>query len=181
MGTAFSLFVAIILIIALLNRRRQNKAWVREERREESGAWVDKRAGERGTYGSLDAEMEQERRQLAKQGRTNDLSRRLREYAFEHYPGFHTLSDAQIKAYTVFLKKQVGDLQTVIEKLLKGTAPAWDDQPASETPHSLALKKMILDFSFEQYPALLEMEIEVIKQFDRYVANLSAVLVDKKV
>ena len=119
MGIAFGLFVLVILIVALLNRRKQNKAWVQEERHDESGAWVDKRAGERGTYGSLDAEMEQERRKLKRQGQVTELSRLIRDYAFEHYPGFHSLSDAQIKAYSTFVKNQVAQWLAVVEQLPK--------------------------------------------------------------
>ncbi len=179
MGIAFGLFVAVILIIALLNRRKQNKTWVKEERRDESGAWVDKRAGERGTYGSLDAEMEEERRNRTQQGQINELSRLIRDYAFEHYPGFHSLSDAQIKEYNAFVKNRVAELQVAISKLPDGVPPDSNEQLPSETSHALALKKLILDFSFEQYPALLDLEIEVIKQFDRMAGNLANTLIEK--
>ena len=179
MGIAFGLFVAVILVIALLNRRKQNKTWVKEERHDESGAWVDKRAGERGTYGSLDAEMEQERRNRMQQGRINELARIIRDYAFEHYPGFHSLSDAQIKEYNVFVKNQVAGLQIVIGKLPGGLTPDLDDPLPSETPHTEAIKKLILDFSFEPYPALLDLEIETIKQFDRYAGKVANALTGK--
>jgi hypothetical protein len=179
MGIVFGLFVIVILIAALLNRRRQSKAWVQEERHDESGAWVDKRAGERGTYGSLDVEMEQSRRNLTRQGRANDLSRLLRDYAFENYPGFHTLSDAQIKSYSNFVKNQVVLLLAVIEHLLDGQAPDPVENPPSEAAYHLALKKQILDFSYQHFPALLDLEIETIKQFDLYVGNLSNTLTEK--
>lgn len=173
MGIVFGLFVLVILIAALLNRRRQNKAWVREERHDESGAWVDKRSGERGTYGSLDAEMEQERRNLKRQGQVNELSRLIRDYAFAHYPGFHSLSDAQIKKYSNFVKKQVMQFFEDISHLLGGQAPEQDKNLPSEAAYNLALKKQILDFSYRHFPALLDLEIEVIKQFDLLAAELA--------
>ena len=179
MGILFALFVIVILIVALLNRRKQNKIWVKEERHDESGAWVDKRAGERGTYGSLDAEMEQERRDRLQQGRINELARIIRDYAFEHYPGFHSLSDTQIKDYNVFVKKQVAGLYDVIDKMSDGFTLDLNDPLPSETPHTLALKKSILDFSFERYPALLDLEIETIKQFDRYAGKVANALTGK--
>lgn len=179
MGILFGLFVLVVLIVGLVNRRKQNKTWLKEERHDESGAWVDKRAGERGTYGSLDAEMEQERRNIARQGRTNELARLIRDHAFEHHPDFHTLSDAQIRAYGDFAKKQVAQLFAAIEKLLDGQTLALPEQPLPETNYSQSLKKQMLDSSYQYFPGLLDLDIETLKLFDRYAANLAAVLSGK--
>jgi len=179
MGILFGLFVLVVLIVGLANRRKQNKAWLKEERRDESGAWVDKRAGERGTYGSLDAEMEQERSDIARQGRANELARLIRDFAFEHHPDFHTLSDAQIRIYSDFAKKQAAQLFAAIEKLLTGQALAFPETPPPETAYSQSLKKRVLDFSYQHFPALLDLDIETLKLFDRYAANLAAILAEK--
>lgn len=179
MEIAFGLFVVVVLVIGLLNRRKSNKAWVKEERYDESGAWIDKRTGERGTYGSLDVEREQERRELVQQGRILELSRRIRDYAFEHYPGFHTLSDAQIRDYNTFLKKQVAALPSVITQMLDGTFPGAEAKTPGENTHIQAVKKLILDFAYAEYPALLDMEIEALKQLDRFAEAQSGALVSK--
>lgn len=179
MGIAFGLFLIVVLIVALLNRRRQNKAWVQEERYDESGAWMDKRAGERGTYGSLDVEMEAERRDVKRQGQVNELARLIRDYAIEHYPGFHALSDDQIRGYTSFAKTQVAPFVAMAEQMLTGYKPNAGAQPPSEMPHAQAVKKLMLDFSYRHYPALLDLEIEAIRNFDRYAGGISNVLIEK--
>lgn len=173
------MFLIVVVVIALLNRRRQNKAWVQEERYDESGAWMDKRAGERGTYGSLDAEMEADRRDVKRQGQVNELSRLIRDYAIEHYPGFHTLDNDQIRAYTSFAKTQVAPFVAMAEQMLSGYKPNAVAQPPSEIPHVLAVKKLMLDFSYRHYPALLDLEIETIRNFDRYAGGISDVLIEK--
>jgi len=179
MELVFGLFILIVLVVGLLYRRKQNKTWVQEERYDESGAWVDKRAGERGTFGSLDAEMEAERRNLRRKDQVNELSRLIRNYAIEHYPGFHERSDAQIMAYNNFVKMQAVPFVTMTEQLLAGQKPGAISQPSSDAPHILAIKKMILDFSYRHFPALLDLEIETIREFDRHAEYLAAKLVEK--
>lgn len=179
MGIAFGLFIVAIIILGLIARRRQNKAWVQEERYDESGAWVDKRSGERGTYGSLDAEMELERSQMTRQGQVNDLARLIRDHAFEHFPGFHEMSDAQIKSYSAFTKQQAAQLIDAIGQFTGSRISDPAKQSPVETPYSQALKKKILDFSYRHFPALLDLEIETIKQFDRHVSVLSNALENK--
>ena len=105
MGIAFGIIVLILIILAVWNRRKADKAWVKEERYEDSGAWIDKRAGERGTYGSLDEEMERERLYVSRQNRINELARIIRDFAFEHVDGFHLRSDAEIKTYAAFARR----------------------------------------------------------------------------
>lgn len=179
MEILFGLFILAVLIVGLLYRRRQNKAWIREERYDESGAWVDKRAGERGTYGSLDAEMEAERRHLRRKDQVNELSRLIRNYAIEHYPGFHELNDAQIMDYSNFVKTQAAPFVTMTEQLLLGKKSGAATRTTSDTPHDVAVKKLILDFSYRHFPGLLDLEIETIKEFDRYAGFLAADLLAK--
>jgi len=178
MGYIFGFLILVLLTVALLHRRRQKKTWLREERHEESGAWIDKRAGERGTYGALDAEREAERHVLSRQGRINDLALDLRNYAFEHIPEFHTRSDADIRAFTAFARSEAGRVFTVAATMLNDQLP---DAPAAigDEAHAESLKKILLHFSYEQFPQLLDMELDAIRQFDRFAAGIAAGLLEK--
>jgi len=178
MGYLFGFLILALLAAALLHRRREKKTWLREERHEESGAWVDKRPGERGTYGSLDAEREAERHALSRQGRINDLALHIRNYAFEHIPDFHARSDADIRGFTAFARSEAGRLFAVAEVMLTGQAPESSAETYAD-PHATALKKRILDFLYEQYPNLLDLELDTIRQFDRYVTDVSSELTER--
>lgn len=173
MAPTFGLFILAILLIALYNRRKENKAWVQEERNEESGDWIDKRAGERGTYGSLDAEREAERHTLTRQGRINDLALDVRNFAFEHLPGFAESSDEQLRVFTALARERVGALFNTMDALKKGQPPVTPESPVAEHPQGPALKKMILDACYKNVPALLELDLDLIRQFDGYVGNLA--------
>jgi hypothetical protein len=167
MEIAFGLLILAIVVVGLINRGRQKRDWLQEERHEESGAWVDKRPGERGTFGSLDRERENERAAIVRQGRVNELGRLVRDYMIEHYPGFHTRSDDQIKTFTVFARSRSGELISVIGELIEGRLPELPVQTSSGALHTPALKKMAMDFSYANFPALLDMDLEAIKMFDR--------------
>lgn len=177
MGIAFALFILVVLGIGIFNRRRQNRTWVREERYDESGAWVDKRAGERGLFGSLDEERETERRLLARQGQGGELARRVREYCFEHYPDFHALSDAQIRVFLDFLKGKAGEYVVLLGDFAAGRIPAEPASQAAKNEHLPALKSKLLDFAYERYPALLDLDIDVLKLLDRHTEVLAAELI----
>lgn len=177
MSILFGLLVLILLAAGLYLQRRQRKTWVDEERYEESGDWIDKRSGERGTYGSLDAQREQERKTLTDQGRANELARLLRDYFFEHYPGFATLSNDQLKAFTTAARNQANQLFQTASNLQMGQPAEPQDVPESETEHIQPLKKIMLDFSYQAFPALLGLDLEQIKQFDRAAASGAALLV----
>jgi hypothetical protein len=178
MEILFGLLILVLLAVALLNRRREKKTWLREERYDESGSWIDKRAGERGTYGSLDAEREAERHTLTRQGRINDLALDIRNFAFEHIPGFHERSTADIKAFTTEARDRANQLFSAIEALKTGQIPETPDT-APDDPRTQALKKCILHFSYEHYPWLLDQDLEAIQQFDRYVAVIAQNLLAK--
>ncbi|MCB0534547.1 MAG: hypothetical protein H6574_16395 [Lewinellaceae bacterium] len=177
MSILFGLLVLILLAAGLYLQRRQRKTWVKEERYEESGNWIDKRSGERGTYGSLDAQREQERKTLTDQGRANELARLLRDYFFEHYPGFANLNNDQLKAFTAAARNQASQLFQTASSLQKGQSTDPHEAPDSETEHTQPLKKIMLDFSYQAFPALLDLELEQIKQFDRAAASGAAHLV----
>lgn len=178
MEIVFGLFILILLAVALYRRRQTRDTWVAEERREESGAWIDKRAGERGTYGSLDAEREQERKTVAQQGRTIELARLVRTYAFEHYPGFHALSDAQLKAFSTSARLKVAQLFDTIEALLvAGRGAGQQATPtAPDNAHAGAVKTILLDYAYAQFPALLDLDLDTIKSLDQYCAGVADAL-----
>lgn len=176
MQLIFALVILALIVLAVLNRRKQRKTWVAEERREEGGAWVDKRAGERGAYGSLDAEMEAERYALTRKGRINDLALALRSYAFEQVPHFHTLSDEQIKTFTAFARTRSAQLFDQIDALQAGRLPEPEAGAGVENGHTPALKKLIMNFCYEQFPGLFDLELEVIKHFDRLAGDMAGAL-----
>lgn len=176
MGTAFGLFILLILIVAFYNRRKQNKTWLKEERYEESGDWLDKRSGERGTYGSLDAIREAERHGLSRQSRIADAALDIRNYAFEHIPGFHERSDEQVRDFTAAARAQVSQLFDVIDKMKNGQMPEVPGTEPAGHAHAGALKKIMLNAAYAQFPWLFDQEIEVIKKLDRVAENLAAAL-----
>ncbi|MFN0014545.1 MAG: hypothetical protein ACKVU2_08350 [Saprospiraceae bacterium] len=179
MQLLFGFIILALLTAALLLRRRQKKVWLHEERQEESGTWIDKRSGERGTYGSLDAEREAERHALSRQGRINDLALDIRNYAFEHIPGFHGRSDADIRDFTAFARSEAGRVFAAAEAMLTGDIPEASPAANNDDPHAQAVKKRLLDFAYEQFPKLLDLELDAIRQFDRYVAVVSGTLTNK--
>ncbi|TNE69211.1 MAG: hypothetical protein EP344_00690 [Bacteroidetes bacterium] len=170
MGILFGVLVLALLVAGLFYQRRQNKAWVKEERYEESGNWIDKRAGERGTYGSRDAERETERQSITREGRVRELAQHWRNYAFEQYPGFHEWTDDQIRKFTTEARGLAREVVEMAEHCLKGrpeeAVPAAD--PLS--PHPQALKRITLNYLYDQYPALLDRDIEVLQRLDRALA-----------
>ncbi|MCC6460447.1 MAG: hypothetical protein IT260_08255 [Saprospiraceae bacterium] len=177
MEIAFGFFVLVIFLVAFYQRRQTRKTWVAEERQEERGDWIDKRAGERGTYGSLDAEREQERKTLAQQGRAIELARLVRTYAFDHYPGFHELSDAQLKAFSAYARLQAAQLIEILEALLAGRGLNQQSAAAaSGNVHAGAIKTILLDYAYAQFPALLDLELETIKALDQQAAGMADAL-----
>ena len=176
MGTAFGLFILLILIVAFYNRRKQNKTWLKEERYEESGDWIDKRSGERGAYGSLDALREAERHGLSRQSRIADAALDIRNYAFEHISGFHERSDTQVRDFTAAARAQVSQLFDVIDKMKNGQMPAAPDTAPTGHAHAGALKKIMLDAAYAQFPWLTDQEIEALKQLDRVAESLAGTL-----
>lgn len=165
----FGTLVLVLLIVGLVRRKKSDRAWVQEERFEESGDWIDKRAGERGSRGSLDAEMAHDRRQLVRQGRAVELAEVLRLYAAEHVADFASWSEDQVRNFRSYTRSQAGQMIAVIEQIHNGKAPAA--APSTGDAGHDALKKQILDFAYRHYPTLLELDIETLRAFDGVVGN----------
>lgn len=177
MGILFGLLVITLLAWGLWSRKKQRVSWTKEERYEESGAWLDKRAGERGTFGSLDAEMEQERGHLRLQADAAELSRIIRAYCFVEYPGFSSLAEEPTRKCLNLIKIQAATIIATIEKVLETSAvPDLPSQPSADEQHTLTLKKKVLEFSFDRFPKLLDLEIETIKKFDAWTTHILAVI-----
>ncbi len=166
MGVLIGVLILVLLIAGLVSRKRSTKAWVKEERFEESGDWLDKRPGERGTWGSLDQEMAQDRGQLVRQGRVVELAELVRQYAAENHPGFNELSDEEIRAFRAYTRTEANQMITSMEQISQGKTPP--SVLATETPRNNVLKKLVLDFAYRAYPRLLDLDIEAIRQFDQY-------------
>lgn len=179
MQLLFGLFILVVLVIGLFNRRKAKKQWLKEERFDESGAWIDKRASERGAYGSLDEEMEQARKSVAREGRIGELAQLLRDFAFNQYAGFHNLSDEQIKSFNAHVRRVAYDAVSRMEELQKGKTnlPAPETEPKGALVD--ALKKSLLEFGYQHYPALLNLELEQIRLFDQLCAGWADKLLGK--
>lgn len=180
MQILFGVFILVILVVALYNRRKEKKQWLAEERRDENGGWIDKRAGERGTFGSLDEEMEQARKSVAREGRNGELTQLMREFAFNEYPGFHDLSDEQIKTWNTLARRTAYEAVSRMEELCSGKSniPVPDGAPSGDA-HVAGLKKQMLDFAYLHYPALLDLDLDQIRLFDRLCEKWAAGLIEK--
>jgi hypothetical protein len=176
MGVAFGLIVLILLLAGWYYRRQQRKTWVAEERFEESGDWLDKRAGERGTYGSLDAEMEQARLSVRHRGRSIELTRLIRTFAFESVPGFADRSDAEIREFNQLAREQATLLLRVFESGQLTDAPV--SRRAADGV-SETLKKHILQYAYQEYPTLAERDLEWIRALDGVVGGYACFLIEK--
>jgi len=175
MEILFGLLLLVLLVWGLRSRKKEQTTWLKEERYDESGAWLDKRSGERGTFGSLDEEMEQERRDLSNRSNSKELAHLIRSYCFGEYPGFSSLADEATQQCLGFIQKQAAATISVLEKMLEtSTVPTPLSPVQTDEQHRLALKKNVLDFSFDRFPKLLDLEIETIKEFDAWVERIVA-------
>lgn len=179
MEILFGIVILVLLVAGWRSRKKADKKWVQEERYDESGAWIDKRSGERGTFGSRDEEMENERQNLRKQSRSHELARVILTWFFESYPGFHELSDAQIKAFSAYAKIGAAGLVDRIEASLDGKIPPAADTAAPVNDELADLKKKVMDFAFGNFPRMLELEIEVIEAIDAAAGQLAGSLAEK--
>lgn len=173
MEIAFGLIVLVLIVVGLRNRKKAQKAWVKTERFEESGDWIDKRSGERGTYGSLDDEMEANRQYIAKQGKVNELAQQIQHYCFGQVPDFQALDTEQLKLHLSCCKSELTWLFEWVENSTSGHRTASAASKSSDAQHLAALKKIILDFAFERFPSLLDQEIEQIKIFDAHAGRVA--------
>lgn len=173
MEILFGLIVLALIILGLRHRKKQDRKWVQEERYDESGAWIDKRAGERGTYGSRDREMEQERKRTSRSGKIEGLASLMQNHCFGQYPGLFSPGDASTKRWLVFNREKAAAFVDMIGRLLEGRTPEMPDLPAQNDAGRDALKKKILNHAYEQFPELLDLDLDVIKQFDRMAGQLA--------
>jgi len=173
MEIAFGILVLALIILGLRNRKKEKKEWVKEERYEESGAWIDKRSGERGTYGSLDEEMEANRRYIAAQSKISALAMATQSFCFAQHPDLQNLSDDKIKRHLALCKSEAVGLFGQIEQLTKGKGISIVEAPLPHNEFRTALKKHVLGLSYEHFPKLLDLEIEQIQKFDLSVEHLS--------
>ena len=151
-------------MVGLLNRKKSKKDWIKEERYEESGNWIDKRSGERGTYGSLDEEMEANRLYISRQRKISETTQAVQGILFTQHPYYQDLSIENQKKHHSFFKAEIADLFDRVESLKPGKPllPEAPILPANEL--RTLLKKQILAYSFEAFPELLDLEIEEIKK-----------------
>ncbi len=177
-GILFGLLILVLIVLALWRRRQDDEAWLREERYDESGAWLDKRPGERGTYGALDATQEAERFALSRKGRIAELSIGIRNYCLQHLPTFQSQSDAVVLAFSQQTRRQLERFFDLIESTRRGQ-PLPRPPKAPDNTHAAALKKQILNTAFDQYPWLLDWDIPQLKQLDACALALAAELLDR--
>ncbi len=166
MEIVFAVLVLLLIIAGLRNRKKEKKEWVKEERYEESGDWLDKRSGERGTYGSLDEEMEANRLHIGLQSKINALAQQIQNTCFTQHPDFHTRSNEQVKKHLAFCKAEIRGLFEQMDALIQSRPINIAEKDLVPNDLRVVLKKQVLEFSFESFPKLLDLEIEQIRQFD---------------
>jgi hypothetical protein len=162
----FGIAILSLLVIGLYRRKKEEKNWVKEERYEESGDWLDKRAGERGTYGSLDREREAERAEIYHTGRIQELIRDI-EKEMDWIPGRHTK----------LIREKMDDLALLAKNIIAGKTPTAPLDITASGEQADNLKKIILDAFFDLFPSLLNADIQHIKSFDAHVQNKALSLV----
>ena len=175
MTALIGIFILVLLIMGLVSRKRRTKTWIKEERYEESGHWLDKRPGERGTWGSLDQEMARERGQMVWQGRIVELAGLIRQHAARLDPAFGSLPEDQNQTFRSYTRDQATRMIVLIEQVSQGKVPTA--APVTDAGRSEDLKKRILDFAYHHYPALLDLDIDTIRQFDLLAASWSETVV----
>lgn len=173
MEILFGILVLALLFIGLLNRKKSQRKWLKEERYEESGNWIDKRSGERGTFGSLDEEMESNRSYIARQSRISELALDIQGILFTYDLDFQGFNEAQIKQHLATSKSLIAGLFDQIESWSTGKPVSFSDSGISSDELQTMLKKKVLDFAFDRFPKLLDLDIEQIQKVDLAAAQLA--------
>jgi hypothetical protein len=155
--------IIVLLILAFYYRRRDNNQWRKEERYEESGEWLDKRSGERGTFGSLDREQEAERKAIYHKGQI-----RLLENLLQEIPNVLKTKD---------LRQVAQSILDCAQGLLNGKKTPAPDMVAALPPYLADFHKRVLAFIYAEKPAMLDLEVDQLKAFDIFVRNELANLV----
>lgn len=167
MEILFGIVILALLIWGLMNRKKDRREWIKEERYEESGAWLDKRSGERGTFGSLDEEMESNRKWISLQGKATELARIMQTTIATQLPDYQKLDNDQQKRYADWLKSETPKLFGRLEELKAGKSTPTEHLESAMHPLAVALKKQVLDYCYTQFPELLQLDIEVLKGWDQ--------------
>jgi hypothetical protein len=162
----FGTAILLLLIVGLYRRKRQEKEWVKEERYEDSGTWIDKRAGERGTYGRLDHERELERSHLYRTGRIQELIRDI-EREMDWIPGRHSRA----------IREKLDELVALVNLILEGKLPSTPPELTAQDTRAQDLQKIILSTFFEIFPGLLNADIQHLKLLDTHVMNKAVELI----
>lgn len=173
MEILFALLVLALLVLGVLNRKKSKREWIKEERHDESGIWIDKRSGERGTFGSLDEEMESNRKYIAKQAKVSELAQIMQHFCAIQTAEYQKLSSEKTPRFFAFCKSEADWLLGHVENFTRDQPGSISNIQYPPNPLRDNLKKRVLDFSFEHFPQLLELEIEQIKKFDNAAEQLS--------
>jgi hypothetical protein len=154
------------LVWGLVNRKKRKTAWINEERFEESGSWIDKRSGERGTYGSLDDEMEANRQHISLQSKVSELAQSIQSEMSKQLPEFQTKTHDDLKRHFSLIKSELLDFFVQCQGLLKGKSVRQIPKNHALNPLATHLKKSVLNYSYQHFPELLQLDIKILKQLD---------------
>jgi hypothetical protein len=156
----FGILIIILLFVGFYRRKMENRTWQREERYEESGDWIDKRSGERGSYGRRDRERESERRAVFQQGKVVKLA--------EETAQFLQVEPAKNIA---FLRRQMSLISLLAEAMIQDEI--LPNTTTAPTPEVSDLKAFLLEKVYDIYPELLDLPIEKIQDFDRRLGAIA--------
>jgi len=166
----FGLAVIVLMLVGFYRRKQADRTWIQEERYEDSGDWLDKRSGERSSYGRLDREREDERRKVFAQGQMQDLAAQIGRF-LQLPPG----------TQTAYLREKTAYISMLAETLMQHKIlPDVRNIEADPQPETTALKKHILQWIYDTYPVLLELPIEQIKDLDRRIEAVAADMIKNK-
>ncbi len=168
----FSIAILLLLVLGLWQRNKKEKALRQDEAADESGEWIERRSGERGTYGMLDRERETARKHIHYQSQIDELALLVRRWFFESYPGYHALEDHRLRGHTQFCKAQLLDFARQLPVLPKAVDP-----PAMTHTGDPTLCQIIRQFSFQLYPGMLDLDTESLQRLDTRVGLLASDLI----
>lgn len=180
MEILFGLLVIVLLVLGLRTRKKRSHAWKAEERFEESGDWIDKRTGERGTYGSLDDEMEANRQYIARKAKISALSMAVQRTLFAELPAYAQLEKAALSEDLALIKREIGRVFVQIHEAESGLPLELSNATFVDDAFKQQIKKQILDFCFESFPYLLDWEISEIQKLDKICAHCASLIVRTK-
>ena len=167
MEILFGLLVIVLLVVGLRARKKSRHEWKKEERFEERGDWIDKRSGERGTYGSLDDEMESNRQYIAQKAKVSELSMAVQRSLYAEKEAYNILEKKALTQHLDGIKREIGHLFAQIQAAQSGLPLPVPNSLRLQDALTGRIKKQILDFCFETFPYLLDWEIADIQKLDQ--------------